>query len=225
MDKYEDLPLHEGMRYYFCRRDPGTGAWVPVIRFEGPEGMLAFIARHWKSWRFSPGPYCKGRVYNDLYEDLNFSGSDTRRENKGFLFHAGEIVPRSTCFMDSAGRIINPRLFDRKTIRMADAAAGKGIRYTACDTYRFRNGPVPGVHKIRGGYYRTWKSTQRGRVQDNIPEYAAYVRKGAVPADYWDVEPRRHFEQSWKHQSKCRHQWERHMRRHVDTGSMPGEGT
>lgn len=90
------------------------------------------------------------------------------------------------------------------------------------EQFVFRDGPVPytGCHRYRGRYYRRPK-LHRLKVQSEIVEYKEFIkgneRKENLPT--WDDRPRRR-SHSWKDSYKCRKQWMKNNKTHVDTVSI-----
>ena len=81
--------------------------------------------------------------------------------------------------------------------------------YFIITNYQYRKDPVPYTGTPHSVYGRTVKHWFRSYRDDRIPEYQPYVRKKGMVPNMWILEPVEHIERSWKHQSKCRHQWER----------------
>ena len=87
------------------------------------------------------------------------------------------------------------------------------------ESYTFRKDPVPRTGICYHGYeyYRAPK-IHRLMVQSSIPEYKDF-RKGNERAENlptWDDRVR-HIDKSWKTSCKIRRQWQKHVRKHVDT--------
>lgn len=80
------------------------------------------------------------------------------------------------------------------------------IRYRySQETYRFRCGPVPGVHKY--SYYS--RRPHKGLL--NTIRNADFIRpKARIDFDYWD--DFEHTDRCWKTNNKCRYQWQKNLR-------------
>ena len=113
---------------------------------------------------------------------------------------------------------VNKKADKIKKLRDSRQAKRKALRKS--ETYTLRYDPVPNVHKYhchRGSWYRI---PQLGRLmrQSDDTEYKEFVkgdeRKENLPS--WDDRPR-HNDKSWKTSYKCRKQWQKHVRKHVDT--------
>ena len=71
----------------------------------------------------------------------------------------------------------------------------------------FRQGPVEGIHKYRGGSgHRPPKTKHIFAMYDN-PEYKEYNRGTKKIIPKWQDDKFRHVEMNWKSQRKTRHQW------------------
>lgn len=88
------------------------------------------------------------------------------------------------------------------------------------ETFRFRAGAVPGVHKARGGcrWYRSPKKHRLIKLFTDT-EYGRFIRKKSWIAPgigytcVWNDDfgiPSN--ERSWKQNKKCKHQWQKHAR-------------
>lgn len=76
----------------------------------------------------------------------------------------------------------------------------------------FRQEPVPHTGRLKNpGRVRTLH-TQNERRQCAAPDMAQFTRakRNHLPTA-WDA-PFTHWEKSWKHQKKCRHQWEKRLK-------------
>lgn len=78
----------------------------------------------------------------------------------------------------------------------------------------FRNGPVPGVHKIRWkfkSYYRRPRTTQERRISCGYKEYVRFSRNVInLPTTYDDVRRSSNGSRCWKDCTKKRKQWVRY---------------
>lgn len=144
----------------------------------------------YKTWR-----------YRELYFIAKVVGDEFQRVNVGSL-------------VDS----VNKKADEIKKLRNA-----RGLRYRAerrCETYTFRYDPVPNVHKYHCHHGSWYRIPQLGRLmrQSEATEYKEFIkgdeRKENLPT--WDDRPR-HNDKSWKTSYKVRKQWQKHVRKHVDT--------
>lgn len=113
---------------------------------------------------------------------------------------------------------INKDIEKRKAIREAQHRMEK---------YEFRRGPVPNIHKCKsyGRYYRHPSTTNTKRKNEYIfdEESADYklsrsnYKINSLPTVYDDII--RHYDKSWKTSYKVRKQWQKHIRKHVDTSN------
>lgn len=76
--------------------------------------------------------------------------------------------------------------------------------------YIFRKDPVPCVRKWRGGPHQKMPKTKQIFLDYSIPENRPFQRgsKKNVPS-WWDDKIKSRNIKNWKHQNKCRHQWQR----------------
>lgn len=80
--------------------------------------------------------------------------------------------------------------------------------------YKFRRGPVPGIHKRKYGHYYKHPRIKQKLILASIPEYKEYIRpKEYETKSYWcdDYGPR-HFDKSWKTNKKVKHQWQKNLK-------------
>ena len=89
-----------------------------------------------------------------------------------------------------------------------------------CESYTFRRGPVPGVHKPhwhRGCYYRHPLTTGSRKEAIYVDDDYKFIdiKAKKLPNVYDDLY--RHNDKSWKTSCKVRKQWMKHVRKHVDT--------
>ena len=142
-----------------------------------------------------------------------------------------KMMARPYMVIDSNGRIVDIRRFEtqikaaqesRSDWRYYNKKLGedfevgeKFIPYAWLDNpkpvSRYRCGPVFGIHKRNRWfrYCRNSKLFHNFRLSQN-PE--AKVRNKAK-IEHWDMwdDCYRHIDRSWKTNSKCRHQWEKHL--------------
>lgn len=89
-----------------------------------------------------------------------------------------------------------------------------------CETYNFREGSVPGVHKPhwhRGCYYRHPLTTGSRKNAIHIDEEYKFIdiKAKKLPNVYDDLV--RHTDKSWKTSCKIRKQWMKHLDKHIET--------
>lgn len=92
---------------------------------------------------------------------------------------------------------------------------------TLNDNYKFRKGPVPGIHNYnnchRGDTYRhpiTTKSIRNSIYRDEKYNFVDTKAKN-LPKVYDDLI--RHKDKCWKTSFKCKKQWQKHQKRHIYT--------
>ena len=83
--------------------------------------------------------------------------------------------------------------------------------------FRFRQGPVPGIHKPTAGRYcRMWRTQSMAEkrawydYEDQFRENGFTPRRRRSPKhliDSYDDIPKNHYRGSWKHSTKKRRQW------------------
>ena len=87
--------------------------------------------------------------------------------------------------------------------------------------YEFRKDPVPGIHNYnnchRGTFYRYPTTTKS--IRDSVYEDEEYkfidTKAKKLPNVYDDIV--RHNDKCWKTSYKCRKQWQKHLKKHMDT--------
>ena len=127
---------------------------------------------------------------------------------------------RPYMIIDDGGRVIDFRQWEqlirvcraRRTKyyhTIGEAKAGEKFylgRYAhAYSIYRFRRGPVP----YTGYKHRGWSNLHKG-IHNTIRNANDIRPKARVDWDYWDHY--RHSDSSWKTNTKCRYQWQKHLR-------------
>lgn len=197
-----------------------------IATFDTLEEMLVRIANKQTvdSWC---GTYRKGLEkewgYSNHYLDnVNMTFNDIKVWHK--YDGVEEVYLRDYVFLDPDNRIIDPREYIDRILEIVEDLSYYNKKYRKPSKYSlyyrcyekssvpyFREGPVPGTGKARwhrGSYYRHPKTTNEKRkaaiVEDK--EFIKPSRRIHHLADVYDEIPR-HFEKSWKSQSKKRKQW------------------
>lgn len=83
--------------------------------------------------------------------------------------------------------------------------------YLPDSAYKFREGPWPMIHRrYRWVSYRLPRTTseKRANADPDIKEFVRAGRNKEVPTARDDIPRSDAYVKSWKHQTKCRHQWE-----------------
>ncbi len=127
---------------------------------------------------------------------------------------------RPYMIVDDCGRVIDFRQWEQ-FIRERRARITKYYRYIGeaeagekfylgryaytYNIYRFRRGPVPYTGYKRRGYSNLHKG-----IHNTIRNADSIRPKARVDCDYWDRY--RHIDSSWKTNTKCRYQWQKHLR-------------
>lgn len=199
--------------FYLCQYNFEKQRWEWIRRFQTEQELIAYLASCFsRTWYYrdensmKPSTHIKNRIEHRL----NYNGKDigTNPDNTKYF--------RDIAIIDSENHFINPRLFYDKALQKFHENENKKHSVWWHNTrghYRYRKDPVPytGIHY--GGFGRNVKHWFRSYRQDRTPEHEPYVRKKAMVPNTWDSEPFHHFEKSWKHQTKCRHQWEKNLRK------------
>jgi hypothetical protein len=146
------------------------------------------------------------------------------------------IIPKEYLFYDGNNRIIDVRVYAKKALKQYEHKSQKSyytitrkdnkitnetyISYrswrgnTVC--YKYRRGPVPGTGKLRYNYRKSFRFPKINSIRKQVSnlEEKDYIRKKSIPNLYgwWDDNPSRNVEKSWKRQSKCRHQWQKNLK-------------
>lgn len=130
------------------------------------------------------------------------------------------LAVRPYMIVNDRGGVIDFRKWEKLIIAMRDKMCNypawgttenaeygdkfRRYRYST-GTYRFRCGPVPGVHKLRGWGHRPHKG-----LLNTIRNADAIRPKARIDVDYWDNFA--HSDNSWKTNTKCRYQWQKNLR-------------
>lgn len=179
----------------------------------------------------------------DILNDVDLTGKDRNSEYHYIYDYTGlptrdgkytavpDLVKRIPNKMyiiyDGFGRIVNPsdmavdielEILHEKAWYDAGGLRKRWYGWRPYPVFVYRRGPVPGIHKYKGGGFgrseKTWFHNYR---MDHIPEYREFVRFRARVPDTWDSEPLVEITKSWKRQAKCRHQWQKHKTGKKDT--------
>lgn len=197
--------------FYLCQYNFDMKRWEWTHRFENEEELIAYLASYMKTtygyWDEEGKPH-KPIIESSLSERMNYSGKDTGVSMDYIYF-------RDIMIVDGHNRIINTRIFDEKAKRVYQFKQRRPYAWwrNTVPAHKFRREPVPHTGSYYGKYGRNVKHWFKSYMQDRIPEHKPYVRKKAMVPNTWITEPTHHFEKSWKHQTKCRHQWEKNLRK------------
>ena len=130
------------------------------------------------------------------------------------------LAARSYMIIDDRGGIIDFRIWEPLINAARDRMVSRSLWGTTINAkcgeklyryrfspyaYRFRCGPVPGIHKLRGCGHRPHKG-----VLNTIRNEDTIRPKARIDTDYWDNFA--HTDRCWKTNSKCRYQWQKNLR-------------
>lgn len=130
------------------------------------------------------------------------------------------LAARSYMIIDDCGSIIDFRIWEPLINAARDRMVSRSLWGTTINAkcgeklyryrfspyaYRFRCGPVPGIHKLRGCGHRPHKG-----LLNTIRNADAIRPKARIDTDYWDNFA--HTDKCWKTNSKCRYQWQKNLR-------------
>lgn len=197
-------------RLYFCQYNFQAQRWEWIRRFENENELVAYLASYLRYnyiyWNEDETP-SKPIIESTLTHRINYSGNDIGTS-------LGNVYFRDIMIIDENNRIIDPRKY-RDQVLHAFLTKQNRKYYPSwhhnLENHKFRSEPVPHTGKHTRGWGRNVKHWFKSYREDRIPEYKAYVRKKAMVPNTWESEPFHHHEKSWKHQTKCRHQWEKHI--------------
>lgn len=81
-------------------------------------------------------------------------------------------------------------------------------------SYKFRRESVPYIHKLKYSKYHRIPKLGALRKEQHNPEVSEYLRKKRknIETSGWDYYRSKN-QKSWKKQSKCRHQWEKNLKK------------
>lgn len=128
-----------------------------------------------------------------------------------------KLIPRPYMIINDCGDVIDFRCFEQEILAVPhyntpwgttkNAKHGEKFlcyRYSS-ESYRFRCGPVPGVHRYPGYSRRPHKG-----LLNTIRNADSIRPKARIDFDYWDNFA--HTDKSWKTNSKCRYQWQKNLK-------------
>jgi hypothetical protein len=130
------------------------------------------------------------------------------------------LAARPYMIIDDRGSIIDFRIWESLINAARDRMVSRSLWGTTINakcgeklyryrfspyTYRFRCGPVPGIHKLRGCGHRPHKG-----LLNTIRNADSIRPKARIDTDYWDNFA--HSDNSWKTNTKCRYQWQKNLR-------------
>lgn len=199
--------VENNVTFYYCKWNYKALRWDKILKFTSEEKLIKFIAANFVK------NYClSSKLENTLFVSANYSGTDTCSIGLDHVLGFRDIL-----FLDGQEKIVNPRVYEDKVIYEYYLQQYRHNKNSWKNNliYRYRYDPVPGTGKRRHGGCRKEKNWFHNYKLDYIPEYEAYVRyKGRVP-NVWDTEPFEGYYKSWKHNTKCKHQYEVHMNKKV----------
>ena len=178
--------------------------------FKGNEKeLIKEIAKYWREnyvWPEDMPRLPRVRFYNSFIENSCCSPKDPG-DKRYQIF-------------DNYGRIIQPRDYEQLSFNYWRYSTGQKLyhRYNWHRNihYTFRRGPVPYIHKWRGGPSQRMQKTKHILLLYDDPFYKKEFSRGSrnmIP-QCWDDKFKERDIKNWKHQSKCRHQWQRGEKDH-----------
>lgn len=146
-----------------------------------------YIEKFITGWHYKDSNYLASRPY----VIVNNRGSviDFRKWEKLIVTARDKM-----CNYPAWGTTINAK-YSEKLVR---------YRYSR-ETYRFRCGPVPGVHK-----YSCYGRRPHKGLLNTIRNADSIRPKARIDCDYWDNFA--HTDKCWKTNSKCRYQWQKNLK-------------
>lgn len=199
----------KNLPFYLCQYNFDMQRWEWIKRFENEQELITYLASCLRYCYFYYGENEKpsGKtIESTLTHRINYSGNDTGTS-------LGSVYFRDIMIIDQNNSIIDPRKYKDQVLRAFLEKQNRRYypnRHRQLKNHKFRSEPVPGTGKRKKGWGRNVKHWFKSYREDRIPEHKAYVRKKAMVPNTWESEPFHHDERSWKHQTKCRHQWEKH---------------
>ena len=103
------------------------------------------------------------------------------------------------------GKIITLREYNYKNL--GGYTESYKIRIKQEKKIRFRYDPIPGTHKWSGGPSQRMQRVRPALLSMQDPTFKRGSKK-QIPTE-WDDKFKERYIKNWKHQSKCRHQWQR----------------
>lgn len=181
--------------YYMYERNSSGNR---IVKLGNKESFIMILAGYWRQDYFSE------EYYNPIF--TSFFCSNKEETNDKFYQ-----------FFDNYNRIINP--IEYKNISFQYFLLGKTIRRNVFyslryyerikreNHYRFRYDPVPYTYKGRGGPSQKQQKVKHILLALEDKEFSRGSKKD-IPR-WWDDKFKQRDIKNWKHQSKCRHQWQR----------------
>lgn len=159
--------------------------------FSGVEkDLIKFLAT---TWRKSYSIFDEKSYYSSFLEDYN-EGYYIAYDNMYRLYNLNNYKHQSY--------VMFQQNFHQQ-VETKNSYCVKNKKYTGI----YRQTPVEGIHKTRGGPSRKKPRTKHIFMMYDNPEYKEFNRgsKKLVPS-WWD-DSFRHVDKCWKSQRKARHQW------------------
>ena len=169
------------------------GLFQLIKIFTTKNELLQYIVNAQRNYH----PLWNPHPYNNILENLNVTGNDTRRIDD-------MLYLRHYLITDQHERHIDPRTWSDE-IETLKAQPQKWKYPNKSPQHVYRQTPVPHTGRSRWDGFRQVKHWFRAVKQDSIPEYQPYVRHKARVPDPWVEEPFKHTERNWKKYRK--HQW------------------
>ncbi len=176
-----------------------------IVKLGNKESFIMILASYWIKDYFS-----------EKYDNPIFTSF--------FCSNKEETNDKFYQFFDNYHRIINP--IDYKNISFQYFLLGKTLRKNVFSSlryyqryyqkikrksyYRFRYDSVPYIHKWRGGSSQKPQKVKHILFALEDKEFSRGSKKD-IPI-WWDDKFKQRDIKNWKHQSKCRHQWQRGMK-------------
>ena len=193
-----------------------------INTFNSLKELLYFLSRYQNdNWcHYMPGKEKEIGYCNKYLDDINITFNDTKlsfnkygssQDSNGDNIY----ILRQYAFLDPNNRIIDVREYMNDIIKLSSTKINhkyyshKWKRYYKSVRYRYDS--IPGIHKNhyhRNCFYRH-PNVMNEKRQASIVEYKDYIKPASRVSnlpDAWD-DKIRHFDKSWKSQSKKRKQW------------------
>lgn len=176
--------------------------------YESEEALIRWFAHRNSNLSWSK------KKYNSLFDEIAMNWNDTKSNvvwDNELSKYTKTKISRTLMVFDEYDRIIDPRVFKDKILNYEFTYGG--YHYRRYGKYKFRKGPVPGIHRIschRGSYYRKVKTTQERKMacDREVKPYIRGRRSFRHLTDYWDEIPRNR-NHCWK-AKKIKKQWMKH---------------
>ena len=170
--------------------------------------LIAYLAGGWKEdlcgLSYGEYKYWDDKKYWNIIISRCNIGIYTILDNYNRIIQPSDYIDISF-FYYKQGKIITLREYNYKT--HGKYIASYKIRTKQEKKIKFRYDPIPGTYKWSGGPSQKMQRVRPALLSMQDPTFKRGSKK-QIPTE-WDDKFKERYIKNWKHQSKCRHQWQR----------------